>query len=69
MPIIIHKTNIITLEDNWFSENNIKLKQDRMPKIGNNGTNGTLNGLFKFGSFFLKIITAMHIAINAVNVP
>ena len=40
-----------------------------MPKIGKTGTNGTLNGLFNCGSVFLKIITAMQIAINEVNVP
>ncbi len=40
-----------------------------MPKMGNNGTQGTLKGLFKSGSVFLKIITAIQIAINAVNVP
>ena len=40
-----------------------------MPKIGNNGHSGTLNGRGRFGSVFLKIITAIHTIINDVNVP
>ena len=40
--------------------------QEIIPKIGKRGTKGTLKGLFKSGSVFLKIITAMQIAINAV---
>ena len=69
IPISIHNTNIIALEVSWFSEYSINPKQEIMPKIGNKGTNGTLNGLSKFGSVFLRIITATHIATNAVNVP
>ena len=43
--------------------------QETTPKIGNKGTKGTLKGLFKLGSVFLNIITAMQIAINEVKVP
>ena len=40
-----------------------------IPKIGNQGQNGTLNGLSLSGSVFLKIRTAIQIIINDVNVP
>lgn len=40
-----------------------------MPNIGNKGTKGTLKGLLRFGSVFLKMIRAMQIAIKDVNVP
>ncbi len=40
-----------------------------IPKIGNQGQNGTLNGLSLLGSVFLKIRTAIQIIINDVNVP
>ena len=44
-------------------------KQVRIPKIGNQGQNGTLKGLSLFGSVFLKFSTARHIITNDVNVP
>ena len=69
MPIIIQIINIYALVASERSENNIKLKQDNIPNIGNKGTNGTLKGLFKLGSFFLNMITAIQIAIKAVKVP
>ena len=47
----------------------IKIEQISIPAIGNQGHNGTLNGLGLFGSFFLKIKTATHIMMNDVNVP
>lgn len=40
-----------------------------MPKIGNQGQNGTLKGLSLFGSVFLNINTAIQIIIKEVNVP
>ena len=43
--------------------------QHSIPKIGNQGENGTLNGLGLFGSVCLKINTATHTTINDVNVP
>ena len=69
MPIITHAINIYALVAKSRSEYNIKPAHEIMPKIGNSGTKGTLKGLFRFGSVFLKIITAIHIAMNAVNVP
>ena len=47
----------------------IKDKQVKIPKIGNKGQNGTLNGLSLFGSVFLKIRTVIQMIINDVNVP
>lgn len=47
----------------------IKAKQVKIPKIGNNGQKGTLNGRSLFGSVFLSIKTAKQITINDVNVP
>ena len=44
-------------------------RQVKIPKIGNQGQNGTLNGLGLSGSVFLKIRTAIQIIINEVNVP
>ena len=41
----------------------------KMPRIGNQGQNGTLNGRGLFGSVFLNINTAIQIIINEVNVP
>lgn len=68
-PISIQIGNIIALDVSCLSEYIINPVHEITPKIGNNGTNGTLKGLFKFGSVFLKIITATQIAIKAVNVP
>ena len=59
----------MVLVESCCSEYNINPRQATIPKIGKSGTNGTLNGLSKFGSVFLKMITAMQIAINDVNVP
>ena len=47
----------------------IKAAQVIIPSIGNHGQNGTLKGLGRFGSVFLKISTAIQIIINDVNVP
>ena len=47
----------------------ISAKQLMIPKIGNQGQNGTLKGRSLFGSVFLKIKTAIQIIINEVNVP
>lgn len=47
----------------------ISAKQVKTPKIGNNGQNGTLNGLSLLGSVFLRIKTAKQITIKDVNVP
>ena len=47
----------------------IKPKQVKIPNIGNQGQNGTLNGRSLVGSVFLKIKTAIQITINEVNVP
>ena len=69
IPISIHIGNMIALDVSCFKEYIINPVQEIIPNIGNKGTNGTLNGLFKFGSVFLKMITAIHIAMNAVNVP
>ena len=52
-----------------WNEYIINARHEITPRIGNSGTNGTLKGLFKFGSVFLKIITATQIAINEVKVP
>ena len=50
-------------------EYTIKPPQHKIPRIGNNGTNGTLNGLGFSGSVFLKIKIATHTIINDANVP
>ena len=47
----------------------ISAKHVKMPKIGNQGQNGTLKGLSLFGSVFLNINTAIQIIINDVKVP
>lgn len=47
----------------------IKPRQVIIPRIGNQGQNGTLKGLGLFGSVFLKINTAIHMIINEVKVP
>ena len=47
----------------------IKPRQVNIPNIGNQGQNGTLNGLGLSGSVFLKIRTAIQIIINEVNIP
>ena len=52
-----------------FIENIINPPQVIIPKIGNNGENGTLNGLGLSGSVFLKIKTAIQIIMKDVNVP
>ena len=54
-----------------FAENlqYIRARQVKTPNIGNQGQNGTLNGLGLSGSVFLKIKTAIQIMINEVNVP
>ena len=47
----------------------ISAKQVNIPNIGNQGQNGTLNGLGLSGSVSLKISTARQTIINDVNVP
>ena len=47
----------------------IKQLHKIMPKIGNSGQNGTLNGLFLFGSVFLNIKTSIQITTNDAKVP
>ena len=41
----------------------------KIPKTGNQGQKGTLNGLGLLGSVFLNIKTATQIITNDVNVP
>ena len=50
-------------------ENIIKPPQQTIPAIGNHGQNGTLKGLGRSGSTFLKINIATQTIINDVNVP
>ena len=69
MPIATQIANISALVVSVLNEYITRHKQDIIPNIGNSGTKGTLKGRFRFGSFFLKIITDTQIAINAVNVP
>ena len=52
-----------------FIEYNIKPPQKAIPKDGNNGEQGTLNGLGLSGSIFRSIRTATHTIINDVKVP
>ena len=52
-----------------FSENIINTPQIKIPASGNQGQNGTLNGLCLFGSVLRKISTASQIITNDVNVP
>src|SRR5579875_4101228 len=40
-----------------------------IPKIGNSGTIGVLNGRFKLGSFLRRIITPRQTNTNANSVP
>lgn len=67
--MVIQMKNMATLDVSCLKEKTISPKQHNIPRIGNNGTNGTLKGLFRFGSVFLSTITDTHIAIKAVNVP
>ena len=48
---------------------NIKPDRQKIPINGNQGENGTLNGLGLSGSTFLKISTAIQTIINDVNAP
>ena len=69
IPIKIHKGNKRADFEKFLIEKNIKLLQHKMPSIGNQGENGTLNGLGLSGSVCLSIKTATHTIINDVNVP
>ena len=69
MPIIIQIGNKTDEVLRVLSEKIISPPQKSIPKIGNRGTKGTLNGLFLSGSVFLKIKTIIQIMINDVNVP
>ena len=67
---------IITHNKKYFDESPpemllyiIKQLHIIMPKIGNKGQNGTLNGLCLFGSVFLNIRTSIHIITNDAKVP
>lgn len=39
------------------------------PKSGTNGTQGVLNGRFRFGSVLLNTIIEIHTIENAISVP
>ena len=60
---------VIVLYVAGFIINAINPPQHKIPARGNQGQNGTLNGLGLSGSIFLKIRIAAHTIINEVNVP
>ena len=71
IPLVITVPLAFILKNYWalLIGNIIKQLHITMPKIGNNGQKGTLNGLCLFGSVFLKIRTSIHIITNEANVP
>ena len=67
-PITTQRGNKKALVPKLKSEYIISPPQKKIPKSGNKGTKGTLKGLFLFGSFFLKIKTAIQTTVNEANI-
>ena len=68
-PIAIHKRKYSEESPPDIPLYIIKHPHINTPRIGNNGQNGTLNGLGLSGSVFININTSIHIITNYAKVP